>query len=217
MCPSDTPNGPHPVRASGGAYHVRLSIAALCAAFGAVGLLAVGCGASYQSIYEGEVRFEHCHRLDEEPEIPLTQRRECWREWTKFYTYGQTRDRLEYALRRQRELTAKIENPNADIANAPDDPTNTNVAAPPPTSPFAPPPHVHDSTDAGAKDDSVIEPTELLDMLTSGKYPPSQTCLLGCLKRWRPCAESCDPKGDTECRKGCDAAFKSCGITCLER
>jgi len=187
-------------------------------AFGAVGLLAVGCGASYQSIYEGEVRFEHCHRLDEEPEIPLTQRRECWREWTKFYTYGQTRDRLEYALRRQRELTAKIENPNADIANAPDaSNVNEPVAAPAPTSPFAPPPHVHDSTDAGAKDDSSIDPTELLDMLTSGKYPPQQTCLLRCLQRWRTCADSCDPKDDEECRKGCDAAFKNCGTTCLER
>lgn len=217
MCPSDTPNGPHPVRASGGAYHVRLRVAALCAAFGAVGLLAVGCGASYQSIYEGEVRFEHCHRLDEEPQIPLTQRRECWREWTKFYTYGQTRDRLEYALRRQRELTAKIDNPNADITDSPDDTKgNEPVAAPPPTSPFAPPPHVHDGTDAGAKD-AAIDPADLVDMLTSADQPAAQPCLFRCLQRWHPCIASCDPKDDAECRKGCNAAFKGCGKTCLER
>jgi hypothetical protein len=212
MCPSDSSNGPLPVRASGGAYHVRPSVAALCAVLGAVSLLAVGCGASYQSIYEGEVRFEHCHRLDEEPQIPLTQRRECWREWTKFYTYGQTRDRLEYALRRQRELT----DPNANAASSPGAAGNEPVAAPPPTSPFAPPPHVHDGTDAGAKD-APIDPADLVDMLTSPDQPPAQPCLLRCMQRWHTCIDSCSPKDDAECRKGCNAAFKGCGTTCLER
>jgi len=25
------------------------------------------CAASYQSIYEGDIRFEHCYRVDEDP------------------------------------------------------------------------------------------------------------------------------------------------------
>ncbi len=192
-------------------YHEWWQVAVL-ASLVAVGLS--GCGASYQAVYEGEVRFEHCYRLDEEPSIPLTQRRECWREWTRFYTYGQTRDRLEYALRRQRELTTQIENPGAEMVEAPrsDLAANEPVAAPPPTSPFAPPPHIHNG-----KPPSSSGTTELLDMLTSGKQPAAQPCILQCFSRWQPCMKSCDPKTETECRQGCDAAFKACGQRCFEK
>src|SRR5262249_57853204 len=55
------------------------------------------CGASIQAVYEGDVRFEHCMALDARPDVKPTLRRVCWKEWLKFYTFGQTRDRLEYA------------------------------------------------------------------------------------------------------------------------
>lgn len=201
------------------AYHGVRIAAISCAVAVSTAWIVPGCGASYQAIYEGEVRFEHCYRLDEDPEIPLTQRRECWREWTKFYTFGQTRDRLEYALRRQRELTAKIENPNADDDSLAETPAleAKPLVAPAPTSPFAPPPRVQDEQPDAGSQKGALEPAELLDMLTSGRVPPTQPCVIQCLSRWRRCTETCGPENNEECRKGCDATYKACGTRCFER
>ena len=71
---------------------------------GPCAMLCAACGPSVQSIYEGNVRFEHCYRLDIDPHIAPTHREACWREWKQTYTYGQTRDRVEYAERRIRAL-----------------------------------------------------------------------------------------------------------------
>lgn len=206
------------LRARRACHGVRFA-AISCAAVISTAWIVPGCGASYQAVYEGEVRFEHCYRLDEDPEIPLMQRRECWREWTKFYTFGQTRDRLEYALRRQRELTAKIENPNAsnDSSAETPPPEAEPLAAPAPTSPFAPPPRVQaEQADAGSQKQA-LDPAELLDMITSGQLPPTQPCVIQCLSRWRSCTRTCDPENDGECRKSCDAAYKACGARCFDR
>jgi hypothetical protein len=59
-----------------------------------------GCGPSVQFIYEGNIRFEHCYRLDLDEHIAPSHRRACWVEWVDQYSKGQTRDRLEYAKRR---------------------------------------------------------------------------------------------------------------------
>ena len=67
-------------------------------------LVAGGCGASIQAVYEGDVRFEHCMALDAQPEIKRSLRRECWVEWITFYTYGQTRDRVLHAQLRIQQL-----------------------------------------------------------------------------------------------------------------
>ncbi|MCL2824472.1 MAG: hypothetical protein FWD57_10810 [Polyangiaceae bacterium] len=176
-------------------------------------LMSVGCGASYQAVYEGEVRFEHCYRLDEEFGISLAQRRECWRQWSQFYTYGQTRDRLEYALRRQRELSAEIQNPDAVSTESQPSPIQINepVAAPAPTTPFAPPPRVHDRPKAAAAGTDI----HLLDALTAEQQPSAQPCLVQCISRSQPCIRSCDPKSSDECRKGCDAAFQACTQRCF--
>ena len=72
------------------------------------GLLALlttgGCGASLNAVYEGDVRFEHCMALDSMADVKPTIRRACWEEWSTYYTFGQTRDRVEYAAIRQRQL-----------------------------------------------------------------------------------------------------------------
>ena len=64
-----------------------------------------GCGASIQSLYEGDVRFEHCMALDAEPGVKAVFRRACWTEWLTFYTYGQTRDRVTFARKRVKQLS----------------------------------------------------------------------------------------------------------------
>lgn len=65
---------------------------------------ATACGASYQRIYEGDVRFEHCYRLDSDPKIDRQMRLNCWSEWSQFHTPGQTYDRVAYARRREAAL-----------------------------------------------------------------------------------------------------------------
>ena len=96
------------------------------------------CRVPYHSLYEADVRFEHCYRLDEEHSIPLERKRQCWSEWGQKYTYGQTRDRIEYAAARDRALTqAKA----AGEVTAPHRASSSSnaIACPMPTSAFAPP------------------------------------------------------------------------------
>ena len=64
----------------------------------------MGCGASIQAIYEGDVRFERCMALDARPNVNADSRQTCWREWVAFYTYGQTRDRVLHAQLRIQQL-----------------------------------------------------------------------------------------------------------------
>jgi len=64
-----------------------------------------GCGASYQAVYAGDVRFEHCMALDAHPDVNPDIRRACWSAWVEHYTYGQTRDRVGHALMRIRQLS----------------------------------------------------------------------------------------------------------------
>src|SRR4051812_7439067 len=80
--------------------HFGWPVASLCAL-----LITGACGPSVQSIYEGNVRFEHCYRLDLEVDTAPTHRRACWSEWLNLYTYGQPRDRIEYARRRLHSFT----------------------------------------------------------------------------------------------------------------
>jgi hypothetical protein len=68
--------------------------------------LPLGCGPSIQPIHEGGVRFEHCYRLDLDARIAPAHRHACWKQWLEVYSYGQSRDRLEYSQRRLRDLEA---------------------------------------------------------------------------------------------------------------
>lgn len=108
---------------------------------GAGGAIAGGCGASVSSIYEGDVRFEHCMSLDARPAVTGPQRRQCWIEWVRYYTYGQTQDRVEYAVAH----ASGSERVEKESETAP------ILAAPEPTSAFAPPPMMAEPIlDAGA-------------------------------------------------------------------
>jgi hypothetical protein len=64
------------------------------------------CGPSFEVLAEGDLRFVHCDRLDLDPKIAPSHRLHCWREWRRTYTYGQTRDRVEYAQRRIAEVVS---------------------------------------------------------------------------------------------------------------
>lgn len=175
-------------------------------------------------MYEGEVRFEHCYKMDELPHIPLIQKRECWREWTHFYTYGQTRDRIEYAFKRQRMLSSEIMNPEGHAAAAADAGSTLSpiLAGPAPTNAFESPPKVHTAkpvdagpdvapVDAGPSPDS--EEMDILDL--SDDTPPGTKGLLKCFRTWKLCRSECTTN-KPRCRAKCDLLWRSCVPKCVQ-
>lgn len=111
----------------------------------ATGLCAAACGPSVQLIYEGNLRFEHCYRLDLDEKISPTHRQACWSEWLRYSAKGQTRDRLEYAKRRVEAIRSGN---GASLPLQLSDGSDAGVIAlagdpaPIPTSAHAPPPPV---------------------------------------------------------------------------
>ena len=104
----------------------------------AVGLVA--CGPSFQAIYEGNVRFEHCYALEENPQRPMPEKAQCWRDWSEHYTFGQTRDRVQYAISRYVALSQAGEAPTDEammMAAPGETPRTTTIHAPAPSN--APP------------------------------------------------------------------------------
>jgi hypothetical protein len=114
---------------------------------GAVVLTGLGtqaCGPNIQFIYEGQIRFEHCYRLDFDQNIVQSHRKACWEDWRARYTKGQTKDRVEYAQRRidalanGEQVTLTLPAPSASDAG--NRPLVSKQTAPVPTNPHLPPP-----------------------------------------------------------------------------
>lgn len=126
---------------------MRLALGLLCA-FAAAGL---ACGPSFQTVYENDARFEHCYALDDTPTAAMPKKADCWNDWSKNHTYGQTRDRVEYARARYDALSnPQLPTDEGMAAAAPGEGVDTDTAAAPtPTSAFAPPPKM-DARDGGA-------------------------------------------------------------------
>jgi hypothetical protein len=192
---------------------LSLRLALVLAAFLVAG--AAACGPSFQAVYECDVRFEHCYAMDENP-VSRDAKRDCWRTWLHTYTYGQPRDRVEYATTRVTQLSL---DPSA-LAEAADDGglslTTAAAAAPVPTSAFAPPPNV-ESPDAGA-------PARVATA-DSGVRTPEADCSDACTRHWAACRDDCQsgaapatraPRGPKEltCSE-CDRAYKICVPACF--
>lgn len=108
-----------------------------------IAVSAFACGPSVQFIYEGNIRFEHCYRLDLDSRIVASHRRACWEDWLARYPRAQTRDRLEYAKRRIDALVTgdgatlslhlpELSEPQAASSGTPAAPLPANVHVPPP-------------------------------------------------------------------------------------
>ncbi len=119
--------------------------------FGALGG-ALACGPSFQAIYEGNARFEHCYALEENAQKPAGEKVDCWRDWSEHYTYGQTRDRIHYATARYVALSQSANVPtdeNMMMAAPGMTPRQSTITAPAPTNAFEPPPKVLADVDGG--------------------------------------------------------------------
>jgi hypothetical protein len=160
-----------------------------------VGLGAASCGASIMSTYESDVRFEHCMALDARPDVKPTIRRTCWDEWVEFYTFGQTRDRIDYARLREKQLSTASDFDEADWVSPN---AGRRIAAPDPTSAFAPPPAMLATSDAGVIDAAAPE------------KPPSD-CANDCQQSLDVCRQLCKT---APCEKACSARYKRCARRC---
>lgn len=184
------------------------------------GFAATACGPSFQAVYEGNARFEHCYALEENPTSTMPDRATCWRDWSERYTYGQTRDRIHYATARYVALSQGMNAPTDEalmMAAPGETPRASTITAPTPTSALAPPPKVLDPvTGSTAKP---VDPTtqEGLNRITSSGHPgeavnvpaakidagapapqtpavvlPSGSCSDGCASDYRACSGACE-------------------------
>ncbi len=176
-------------------------------------LTGLSCGPSVQSIYEGDVRFEHCYKLDLEVDTAPTHREACWKEWLGMYTYGQPRDRIEYARRRARSFaTGDLDRPKLDIGDAKKgEARQFYLVVPAPTSVYAPPPPIATRWygDAGA---TPAAPTVAL------ATAPGDKCGNDCRKAFETCGRPCDPDAGKQgpgCN-ACDPDYRTCMKRCFQ-
>jgi hypothetical protein len=206
---------------------LRLARVAVMLALGGGGTAA--CGPSFQAVYEGDVHFEHCYALDEDPRAAQPPKKECWREWLHGYTYGQSRDRVEYAAARYSELSLDATLPTEEQqrpgpSGPPGSPRQATrprtVAAPAPTSAFAPPPTMLEvDRDKGDKPDKPQPPTAATHATEAFSTPaqlvaraPGADCADRCTSLWLDCKKGCT---DGTC-DSCDRNYKTCVPVCFK-
>jgi len=178
--------------------------------FGLAAAAAFSCGPSVQSIYEGNVRFEHCYRLDLDLDIAPSHRETCWKQWLRSYTYGQARDRIEYARRRVRAFASG--DPGRPLLNLSEHRPEARqfyLVVPAPTSIHAPPPPIATQVNPTAP---VVVPS------VASSAAPGASCASECDRAWQSCQAACGPDGgasEPACQS-CEPDYKSCMKRCYE-
>ncbi len=195
-----------------------------------------GCGPSFQAIYEGNARFEHCYALEENPQVPMPDKASCWRDWSERYTYGQTRDRVHYATARYVALSQAPNLPTDEalmMAAPGETPRATTIAAPAPTNAFAPPPKVLEAGEQkttrspGHPGEAADIPMLSLDAGAPATLPaalPAATCAETCGSSFRTCSDDCEA-GDAGAKAGsskaktcqaCQKTYRACMRDCFK-
>ena len=202
--------------------HLRFVVPAAALLLGPA--LMLSCGPSVQSIYEGDVRFEHCYRLDLELDVATTHRQACWTTWLDRYTYGQSRDRLEYARRRVRAFASgDVDRPALRVgASQEQDTRQFYLVVPQPTSVHAPPPPI--ATRVNATPDPPPEldkasptiSTSAEAAKSSSKPAPGEDCAGACKSAFGSCNQACDGAAKSAACKSCDPDYKKCMARCFE-
>ena len=202
--------------------------------------VAASCGPSVQSIYEGNVRFEHCYRLDLDLDVAPTHREACWKRWLSTYTYGQPRDRIEYARRRVRAFAAGDSSRPALNVGGEHRPQDRQfyLVVPSPTSVHAPPPPIATRVRGGESE----RPPKEVSPTAAAASAPASNCADGCRAAWDSCRTACeaeqaalkdgsassdeDPKKPDAAQKpakaqgsackSCEPDYKACMKRCFE-
>ncbi|HTM44598.1 MAG TPA: hypothetical protein VL137_06560 [Polyangiaceae bacterium] len=177
---------------------------------------AFGCGASFEAVYEGNVRFEHCYKLDHDPRIASSHREYCWSQWVQMYTYEQPLDRIEYARRRIRVLRGE---PPPSTDRHASLPAAAASADPPATESLS-----TESLNAAQADPAPVSPVEAATASvvpaapapapSAGSDVPGEECAAGCRTKLAECRKNCQtaPKGCAPC----EPTYNSCMRTCYD-
>lgn len=184
---------------------------------------AAGCGPSFQAVYEGNRRFEHCYALEENPMVSMPDKSTCWRDWSEHYTFGQTRDRVQYAISRYVALSRAGAAPTDEalmMAAPGETPRASSINAPTPTNAFAPPPKVLDVVE----DRRVAEPASVPFIDAGAPAPPASPVLpaQGCNDRcggdYKTCAGRCEGDAGPKAKAcaACESKYKTCMRTCFK-
>jgi len=179
-------------------------------------LLALACGPSVQSIYEGNIRFEHCYRLDLDLNIVPTHREACWKQWLTSYTYGQPRDRIEYARRRLRAFSAgDISRPTLDASQQRSQHREFYLVVPEPTSVRAPPPAIAPPVSSASGGPAEPAPAPI-----PSAEAPGAACVAKCQDAFRSCEGACQSDAGvvppTAACKSCRPDYKRCAKRCFD-
>jgi hypothetical protein len=206
-------------------------VASVVAAIAFAGGAVSACGPSFQAIYEGNARFEHCYALEENPHAGMHDKAACWRDWSERYTYGQTRDRVHYATARYVALS-QISNAPTDEAlmmGAPGEtPRASTITAPTPTNAFQPPPKVLEPGESHVT--SAMHPHEAANVpilsLDAGALAPVTTslpaasCADGCSAPYHKCSGGCDgvDAGAVKAKscQSCLKTYRACMRECFK-
>ncbi len=169
--------------------------------------LSCACGPSVQVLHEGSVRFEHCYRLDLDPGIAPTHRKACWRAWQERYSYGQSRDRLEYADRRVQSIERGDPPPGLHLdAKAPKPAEGGG-----PLDPHAPPPPMARPVDGVTPFDVGSAPPRAAGRKGEA---PGDACAESCREGRRQCLPECAPDQTEEC--SCEVNYRTCMSACFK-
>ncbi len=184
----------------------RLLLAAAAAAV----LPILACGPSFQAVYECDVRFEHCYALDQDPSAPGEAQKQCWREWLHGYTYGQPRDRVEYAATRFSELSLDRSLPKVEA----EAPRHVHaMAVPAPTNAFAPPPNVAEHGSPSGESPAAPAKSAAPVVVAAAARAPGEECAESCASYWNACHKTCK---DGAC-EACDKAYRLCVPACFPK
>ena len=180
------------------------------------------CGPSFQTIYENDARFEHCYALDDSATAKLEQKAACWKDWKEHHTFGQTRDRVEYAQSRFVALNStEMPTDEAMMHAAPGEVgEHTQLTAPTPTNAFAPP-EAMAAVDAGAHASPPPTITAFVappmpPVVDAGAPPPpvvrprAAVCTDDCSRSFQECKSTKDAGA-------CDDGYDRCVVACVKR
>jgi hypothetical protein len=186
-----------------------------------VGLALAACGPSFQVVYEGDARFEHCYAIDDTPTVSMQEKTDCWTQWMKSYRYGQTRNRVDYAAMRAAALQEAHVAPTdeAVMSAAPGGGIGNTIGLDEPvtTNPFATPPKTMSDGDGG-HDAGPVEKAVTVSVTvaatgsTSSAAPsaPGEGCTDSCRTTWQTCRAPCKGHACGACDKKYSSCMKKC-------
>ena len=180
------------------------------------GSLTSACGPSFEVLAEGDLRFVHCDRLDLDPKIAPSHRLHCWREWRRMYTYGQTRDRVEYAQRRIAEVVSGDTNPPFSLPNG--EVTSPRHGVRPRLDAVGVPPAAAAAAPAAAAASASVSAATSVGVVASAASsaapasPEELACRTRCEEANAACAPGCEtrPTGCKRCERPLEACLGDC-------